>query len=195
MSLLKASMVLSCVVVIAGCASTKQAPGLSYQGCNYPDSPSDQAPGWICSEPVNGIQLQAVGYSKKLSSGPGMMTDVAATEARSRLSNEFSTEVNSRLSRLTKDTNSSEGNTNRDVVERVQNTLTTMTLSQSRIYKTQISPAGNMYVLVGLSKSAYDDNIDKLVKSSVNNDSPELYRKFLLDQSNKSLDEIRKELN
>lgn len=187
-------------LVITGCS---QKTALNYDECNYPDSPSDTAPGWVCEQPVKGLEIQGVGYSRKLLSGPGMMTDVATTEARNRLAAEFSQQVEGRLERLTRDDQGNQQTkgkaestlNSRDVVERIQKTLTSMTLTHSKIYRTQISPAGGMYVLVGLDKQHYDENIDQLVKNSLNNqDSPQLYQQFLKSQTDESLDKVRQQL-
>jgi hypothetical protein len=194
MNLLTVSVLTFSIVALVGCSSI-QSTKLSYEECKYPDSPSNTAPSWVCNQPVDELEVQAVGYSRKLSSGPGMMTDVATTEARSRLAGYFSSEVNTRLSRLTTDSQTEEGNTNADISERIQKTLATMTLTKSRIYRTQTSPEGNMYVLVGLNKASYGENIDALVNTALNDDSPELYRQFLKDESDKTLEQIRKELS
>lgn len=194
MNLLKIGSLVGCVALLVGCGSNEMTK-VNHDVCNYPDSPENAAPGWVCSQPVEGLEIQSVGYSKQMASGAGVMTDVAATEARSRLAGEFSTQVNARLSRLTQDSTVDGVNTNADVTERVQKTLATMTLTNSRIYRTQISPAGNMYVLVGLNKAGYDANIDALVNTSLEDDSPELYRQFLKEEADKSLDAVRAELN
>lgn len=184
---------LAAATLLSACSS--QTTSVDYGECYYPDSPDTEAPGWVCGQPVQDLEAQAVGYSRKMASGSGMMTDVAAAEARSRLSNYFETDVNSRLSRLTTD-KAIDGEINsKDVTERVQKTLTTMTLTKSRIWRSQISPAGGMYVLVGLTKDAYDENIDRLVNTAVGQDSPELYRQFLKDQSDKALEKLRDQLN
>lgn len=192
---LKAGLVSIGAIILVGCSSVKEVAGISYDQCMYPDSPSDKAPGWVCSQPVEGLEVSAVGYSKKLAAGHGMMKDVAATEARSSLASEFSTEVNTRLSRLTTDSTTEDSAQNADVIERVQSTLSTMTLTNSRIYQTKISPNGNMYVLVGLDKDNYNKNIDALVNTALEDESPVMYRKFLKDESDKTLDEVREELN
>lgn len=185
---------LVCLTAFAtGCAFNKTTD-LSYAECMYPDSPETEAPSWVCSQPVDTLEVQAVGYSRKLASGFGMMKDVAATEARSELSNYFSTEVNTRLSRLTTDSSDGETAESKDIVERVQNTLSTLTLTNSRVYRTQVSPSGSVYVLVGLDKAAFDQNIDKLVNTALNQESPELYGKFLKEEGNKTLDDIRQQL-
>lgn len=193
MNILRTGLLVGAVVALTGCISDKTS--IDYGECNYPDSPNEEAPGWVCSQQVESIEIQSVGYSKKLASGPGMMTDVAVTEARSRLAGEFSTQVNSRLSRLTEDSTIDGVNTNRDVTERVQKTLATMTITNSRVYRTQVSPAGNMYVLVGLTKEGYDQNIDALLNTSLDGDSPELYRQYLKAESDAALDAVRADLN
>jgi len=187
--------VMVCLAALAtGCAFNKTTD-LSYAECMYPDSPEKEAPTWVCDQPVESIEVQAVGYSRKLASGFGMMKDVAATEARSQLSNYFSTKVNTRMSRLTTEKFDGESAVSQDVAERVQKTLSTMTLSNSRIYRTQVSPSGGVYVLVGLNKAGFDSNIDRLVNTALNNESPELYAQFLKEESDKALDDIRNTLS
>lgn len=183
---------LSAALLLTGCSNTTE---VSYDECNYPDAPGKTAPGWVCEQPVDGLTVQAVGYSRKLASGPGMMTDVAAAEARSRLASFFATEVQARMSRLTSDSNIDKQINSKDVTERIQKTLTAMTLTKSRLYRTQVTPVGGMYVLVGLDKKAYDENVDALVKTAVGQDSPELYQQFLKDESDKALEHLRQQLN
>ncbi|MGB0782000.1 MAG: LPP20 family lipoprotein [Marinomonas sp.] len=193
MRLLKAGVVTLSFFALAGCSSVL-TKDLVNDGCKYPDNLDVVAPNWVCNHPVDDLEIQAVGYSRKLASGPGMMTDVATTEARARLTGYFASEVKTRLSRLTTDSQTEEGTTNADVSERIQKTLATMTLTKSRIYRTQTSPKGNMYVLVGLNKAAYAENMEALVNTALNDDSPELYRQFLMEESDKSLDQVRQEL-
>ncbi|MFM2480986.1 LPP20 family lipoprotein [Celerinatantimonas sp. YJH-8] len=201
---LSALLISAGVLVITGCS---QKTTLDYSECDYPDAPSHSAPGWVCEQPVKGLELQAVGYSRKLLSGPGMMTDVAATEARNRLAAQFSQLIQGRLQRLTTDNKSDQQVTgkdavstsalnSRDNVERIQKSLSAMTLENSKIYRTQISPSGGMYVLVGMDKQHYDANVNQLVNNALTKkDSPELYQQFLKAQADESLDKVRQQLN
>ncbi|WP_133012113.1 LPP20 family lipoprotein [Marinomonas flavescens] len=191
MKLINIAFVAASVAVLAGCSSTPS----TFANCSYPDSPGTAAPAWICSQPFEGLELQAVGFSKKMASGPGVMRDVAGSEARSRLVSAFSSDVNSRLSRVTKDSTVDSKNTNSDVTERVQKTLATMTLQRARVYRTQFSPEGNLYVLVGLNKEAYKANVDSVAKTAIGQDSPELYQKFLAKEADSSLDDVQKKIN
>ncbi|MGO3407710.1 LPP20 family lipoprotein [Marinomonas sp.] len=191
MKLFKVAFIAVSVGAISGCSMIPD----TFSDCSYPDTPGESAPSWICSQPVEGLELQAVGYSKKMAAGPGMMRDVAATEGRARLAGEFSTDVASRMARVTKDSTVNGENTNSDVSERVQKTLAAMTLQRARVYRTQFSPAGNLYLLVGLDKDAYNMNVESVAKSAIGEDSPALYQKFLADEADKSLDGIQKNMN
>ncbi|MGO3346749.1 MAG: hypothetical protein ACTIM4_16415 [Marinomonas sp.] len=191
MKLIKMAFVAAAVSAVVGCSSTPS----TFADCAYPDSPSDSAPSWICSEPVEGLELQGVGYSRKMASGSGMMRDVAITEGRSRLASEFSTDVSSRLARVTTESVINNENISSDVAERVQKSLATMTLQKAHVYRTQFSPEGNLYVLVGLNKEDYKTNMDAIAKAAIGEDSPELYQKFLADEADTSLDEIQKRIN
>lgn len=180
-------------LVLAGCSSSNQG-SISYEECTYPDAPEQAAPLWLCEQPVEGIWIQAVGYSRKLAAGPGVMKDVAATEARAALSNNFSADIKAKLSRVTTDTTANGENVNSDSIENLTKNVTAMNLTFSRIYRTQVSPTGGMYVLVGLNEAGYKENVNSLVNQSVGNDDPELYRQFLIVQADQELDAMAEQL-
>lgn len=186
------SVLVCSALLLTACASTDKK--LSYDSCTYPDAPTTNAPSWICDQPAEGVFMQAVGYSAKLASGPGMMKDVAEAEAKSRLAASFSTEVASRLSRLTTEQLSNEQALSKDTIQRIQKNVTAMELVFSRTYRTQVSPNGGLYVLVGINDAAYKENIDKLLGQTVDQENPELYRKFLLQEADAALDKTAENL-
>lgn len=179
-------------LLLSACASTDKK--ISYDNCIYPDAPNQNAPSWICDQPAENVFMQAVGYSAKLASGPGMMKDVAEAEARSRLAASFSTDVAARLSRVTTEQLGQEQALSKDTIQRIQKNVTAMELVFTRTYRTQISPSGGMYVLVGINDAAYKQNIDKLLSQSVDEDNPDLYRKFLLQEADAALDKTAEKL-
>ena len=69
-----------------------------------------------------------------------------------------------------------------------------MELVFSRTYRTQVSPNGGLYVLVGINDAAYQENIDKLLGQTVDQENPELYRKFLLQEADAALDKTAEKL-
>lgn len=152
-------------LLAVGCSSSLDKQ-LGYNDCTFPDSPGDKAPAWICEKPVDGIRIQAVGYSRELASGPGLMKDVAAAEARAYLASNFSLDVMSKLSRMASDEMTSDSVTAFDSIENITENLTSMTLKSSRIYSTEVSPAGGLYVLVGMDEAGYEENVEALAKAS-----------------------------
>lgn len=180
------------LLLLTACASTEKQ--LSYDNCVYPDAPTSQAPSWICDQPAENIFMQAVGYSAKLASGPGMMKDVAEAEARSRLASAFSADIASRFSRVTTEQLTDGQAMSKDTIERIQRNISAMELVYTRTYHTQLSPAGGLYVLVGINDQAYKQNIDKLLGQTVDQDNPDLYRKFLLQDADTMLDNTLEQL-
>lgn len=188
---LKASLILSALLITA-CSSTGKK--ISYENCSYPDAMGQAAPSWICEQPAENLFMQAVGYSPKLGSGPGMMKDVAEAEARNRLATIFSSDVAARLTRLTSEQLVDGKAVSKDTIQRIQKNVTSMELVFARNYRTQLSPKGNMYVLVGIDEAAYKQNIEKLLSQSIDQDTPDLYRKFLLQEAETALDKSAEKL-
>lgn len=184
--------IIACSILLSGCASTSEK--INYDDCVFPDAQTKSAPTWVCDQPANGLYMQAVGYSAKLASGSGMMKDVAAAEARNQLAAIFSTDVMSRLTRATSEKLVDNQSVSTDTINRIQKNVAAMELVNSKIYRTQISPAGNMYVLMGIDSKAYEQNIDKLLNQSVDAENPELYRKFLLQEAETQLDRAAEQL-
>ncbi|EGM76724.1 hypothetical protein Rhein_3191 [Rheinheimera sp. A13L] len=178
--------------VFSGCASTTEK--ISYHDCVFPDAPTKSAPTWICDQPAEGLYMQAVGYSAKLASGPGMMKDIAAAEARNQLSATFSSDVASKLTRATSEKIAGTQSVSTDTIVRIQKNVSAMEIVNSKIFRTQISPLGNMYVLLGIDAKTYQQNIDKLLDQSVDAENPELYRKFLLQEAEASLNKAAEAL-
>lgn len=163
---MKRILVVSSLALLASACSSSLDKQLGYNECTYPDAPNHDAPTWICEKPIDGIHLQAVGYSRELASGPGMMKDVAAAEARVYLAANFATDIQARYTRLASD-NMTDGDS--EVIDNIENlteNLTAMNLKHSRIYTTSVSPNGGMYVLVGLDKVSYESNVEALLALS-----------------------------
>lgn len=190
----KLVVALAASAVLAGCASN-QTTKIDYSECKYPDSPTHDAPTWICDQPVDTVWIQGVGYAKKMAAGPGVMKDVAAAEARVQMAENFSADIQARLSRATNDSTVNGENTNSDTIEALTQEATAMTLTFSRIYRSQVSPSGGMYVLVGLNEAGYRENVNALLSKVPEGEDPELYRQFLMAEANAELDEMAERLN
>ena len=72
------------ILLLSACGGKTQ-PGPSVADCTYPDAPDQVAPGWICDEPVAGVELSATGYAKKSAAGHSFMKQMAMADARMQL--------------------------------------------------------------------------------------------------------------
>lgn len=192
------NLLIPAVVILAstlsGCAAHKGQTQISYDPCNFPDAPEKEAPGWVCEQPVEDVWIQAVGYSPKKAAGPGFMKDIAAQEARNRLAQNFAQQIASEYARYTTDKTSNGENVNTDSIQQTMLSELAMNVVYSRIYRSQTSPSGGMYVLVGLNEKGYQENIERLFNNPIDPENPELFQKFLIDSSKAKLDKVKEEL-
>ena len=62
--------------LLAGCGDTKE----EVADCVFPDAPGTAAPGWVCDEPVEGVEVSAVGSADKSGAGHDFMKQMAGNE-------------------------------------------------------------------------------------------------------------------
>ncbi|MCC5880608.1 MAG: LPP20 family lipoprotein [Idiomarina sp.] len=167
---------------------------LSYDQCFFPDSPAQEAPQWVCSAPVEGLVLQGVGHSPRMGAGMSMMTDAAAMDARSQIANSFSSFISSRMQLAIEEQTIDGQSISIANAERIQRSVTSMQLQSTRIYQTVATPAGGVYVLVGLNEEGYQTNLERLLEESEMTDDPALYQRFLMEEANQELDALREDL-
>lgn len=176
-------------IFLAGCATPPPAPApvaAAPEACNkFPG-----APGWVCDEPVEGLDFSAVGSAAKTEAGPGFMKQMAATDARVQLAQQLKVEVKNMIKQFVETT----GAGGKETVDRVNTSVTKQitneTLQGSKIYKSTTAPDGTLYVLVGVDMAAGQKLKENLVKTSMNNDAA-LWQKF---QAGKAQDELAAEI-
>lgn len=151
--------------------------------CVFPNH--QEAPGWICAEPVAGLELQAVGVADKSVAGLNYMRDLAEMAAVKQLTELFKIRtakvVTQYLTTIQVD--------NAQALKAGQSTVHTIsnkTLAGVQQYQSQIGPECRMYVLVGLDKQELSSLTHAAVKTSMQND-PALWEGL---QTQKSLAEI-----
>lgn len=177
--------------MLAGCQSSDTVKAVQQIDCFYPDSPASAAPRWVCDVMPEGIEMGAVGYAKKSVAGLSIMRDVATNDARSRLAQQFESNVNTIFKQATQanivSTTESASEEVNEYFESVTKNMTSRTLSNSRVIVTQISPSGGLYTLVGMDKVTYDENLAKVIAAAGNKD-PELWNKFNNKKAAEELD-------
>ena len=160
------------------------------EGCTFPDAPGVLAQGWICDEPVAGVEVSAVGSAKIGAAGTGHAKQMAMTKARVQLAQMMKVQVANMIKQYVETTGAAESETVDQVSTSVTKQITNESLIGSRIYKSKVSPTNVMYVLVGLDPSKVEKAAEDAIKTSMKNDRA-LWQQF---KASKAQDELAAEI-
>ena len=171
-------------LLLTGCSTdeVKQAA----PDCVFPDSPSTDAPGWVCDEPVEGIEVSAVGVAAKSAAGHSFMKNMAATDARVQLAQSMKVHVQNMVKQYAETTGAADAETVDKVNTSVTKQITDETLVGTKIYKTRTSPNGTLYVLLGMDASMAAQATENAINTSMGNDKA-LWQQF---KAQKAQDEL-----
>jgi hypothetical protein len=154
--------------------------------CVFPDAPTAPAPGWVCDEPVEGVAVSAVGSADKSAAGQGFMKNMAATDARVQLAQRLKVQVQNMVKQYAETTGAASTETVDKVNTSVTKQITDQTLVGTKIFKSIVSPSGNMYVLLGMDDGASAAAAEAALRTSMNNDQA-LWQQF---KAQKGQDEL-----
>jgi hypothetical protein len=154
--------------------------------CVFPDAPTEPAPGWICDEPVEGVEVSAVGVAEKSAAGNSFMKNMAATDARVQLAQSMKVHVQNMVKQYAETTGAADSETVDKVNTSVTKQITDETLVGTKIYKQRTSPNGALYVLLGMDASVAASVTENALKTSMNNDKA-LWQQF---KAQKGQDEL-----
>ena len=154
--------------------------------CVFPDAPSVAAPGWVCDEPVEGVEVSAVGSAEKSAAGNSFMKNMAATDARVQLAQSMKVHVQNMVKQYAETTGAASTETVDKVNTSVTKQITDQTLVGTKIYKSRVSPNGNLYVLLGMDTNSTAVATQEALRSSMNNDKA-LWQQF---KAQKGQDEL-----
>lgn len=183
--ILVASIALSSL--LTGCGDTKK----DVADCVFPDAPGTAAPGWVCSEPVEGVEVSAVGSAVKSGAGQGFMKQMASTDARVQLASNMKTHVRNMVKQYVETTGAADSETVDKVMTSVTKQITNETLIGTRVFKTRTSPNGTLYVLLGMDEATAEQGTQQALKTSMKNERA-LWQQF---KSSKSQDELAAEIS
>lgn len=173
-------------VLLAACSGKQEVVKEPVPDCTFPDAPSIAAPGWVCDEPVPGIDVSAVGSAEKSGAGNDFMKQQASASARVQLAQNMKVQVTNMIKQYAETTGVGESETVDKVNTSVTKQITDETLMGSRIYKSRRSPNGTLYVLVGIDTKNFVAKTQDLLKTSMNNDKA-LWQQF---KAQKGQDEL-----
>lgn len=148
--------------------------------CVFPNQAP--APGWICNEPVPGLDIQAVGIGEKSAAGYGYMKDMAKASALGELAEQFKVHVNKMVKQYIGTTGMGSTETVDAAASSTIKTITSKTVEGARVYKTRTGPEGRMYVLIGLDTNITKTLTEKAVRTSMKKESA-LWQEFMAQKS------------
>jgi len=173
-------------VLLTACGEKKE----DVAECVFPDAPGTAAPGWICDEPVEGVEISAVGSAEKSGAGHDFMKSMAATNARVALAQNMQVQVRNMIKQYVETTGAADSETVDKVMTSVTKQITNETLVGTKIYKTRKSPGGSLYVLLGMDESSVQKATEKALKTSMKNERA-LWQQF---KAQKGQDELAAEI-
>ncbi len=174
--------------LLTGCGEEKKQ---AVPDCVFPDAPGTAAPGWVCDEPVAGVEVSAVGSATKSGAGHDFMKSMAATSARVQLAQSMKVQVRNMVKQYIETTGAADSETVDKVMTSVTKQITNETLVGTKIYKTRTSPSGSLYVLLGMDEASVERATQKAVKTSMKNERA-LWQQF---KAKKSQDELAAEIS
>lgn len=189
MKLTKPALIIMSVALTA-CADKAEKsidisqPAIPVADCVFQNQQA--APGWICDEPVPGLDIQAVGIAEKSAAGQGYMKDMAKASALGHLAEQFKVKVGKMVKQYIGTTGMGTTETVDAAASSTIKTITSKTLEGAKVYKTRIGPESRMYVLVGLDTNTSRALVEKAVKTSMKNEKA-LWQEF---KAQKSHDEM-----
>jgi len=153
--------------------------------CVFPNT-EKAAPGWICDEPVPGLDVQAVGIAEPSKAGISFMKDLAAADARGRLAEQTKVRVNKMVKKYLGTTGVADTETVDAAASSTIKTIAAEELVGSKVYKTRTGPNGRLFVLLGLDEASAEKVVARAAKTSMKNDQA-LWQQFM---AKKSFDEM-----
>ncbi|KXF83038.1 LPP20 family lipoprotein [Enterovibrio coralii] len=168
----KSLIAASLAMLLSACSNNATVEqSQNFAACTFPDSPQDDAPGWVCDVMPSDIGIAATGYAKKSAGGMNIMRKIAASEARVALASSFQTDVNNMFKQAVEgavSTSSLEGSSESvmESFESVTKTVVSRSLTDSRVLVSQVSPAGGLYVLIGMDVEAYKANKNAVIDAA-----------------------------
>lgn len=179
------------MVALAGCTTPPKEvakPKASLE-CTFPNT-TELAPGWVCDQPVEGIDVYAVGIYEKTAAGLQFQKDQAVASARVNLAQQMKTHVANMIKQYVETTGAGSSETVDKVNTSVSKLITKETLEGSKVFMTKTDSRGTMYALVGFDTKLAQKKTEDVLKTSMKNERA-LWQQF---KAQKGQDELAAEI-
>ncbi len=172
--------------LLTGCAGPSAADKTKAAApCVWPGT-TQTAPGWTCDEPVEGVEVSAVGIYEKTAAGLQFQKDQATAAGRVVLAQQMRVHVTNMIKQYAEATGAGSAETVDKVNTSVSKVITDQVLEGSKVFRSAVSPNGAMYVLVGFDPKLAARKTEDAIKTSMNNDRA-LWQQFKAKQAQDEL--------
>jgi len=148
--------------------------------CVFPNQTA--APGWVCGEPLPGLELQAIGFFRKSRAGVDYMKNRAKAAALSNLTEHFKVKASKMVQNYLGVTGLGTSDSISAAASSVIKAVSTETISDAKLYKSRTGPEGRLFLLAGLDERRVREAVEKTVKTSMKNDKY-LWQEFKTHQN------------
>lgn len=198
--MLKHTAAISFALLLGACSSTDNAKVTQTEGeinlapmaCFFPDSPEQKAPKWVCDEAVAGLAVQAMGMSDNGLAGIGHQRQLALLDAQTILGQQLKNRTILAIENFT----ATKGQVGNAMVakssELTQSLKVDKEIIGSKVYQSVLSQGKVYYTLVGLDEKALKENVEKVVKASVIDESS-LWQPLIASQQQELSSEQQKQ--
>jgi hypothetical protein len=182
----KLVVIMVAAVLLSACQTAPKEQAKAKLQCTFPDAADVMAPGWVCDEPVEGVEVYAVGIYEKTAAGLQFQRDQAVAAARVSLAQQMRVHVQNMIKQYAETTGAASSETVDKVNTSVSKVITAETLEGSRLLMSKMSPRGTMYVLVGFDPQLTKKKAADVLKTSMKNDQA-LWQQFKAKQGQEEL--------
>jgi len=146
--------------------------------CQFPDSPEQEAPRWVCDEKFRGLEVQAMGMSDNKLAGVSHQRQLAILEAQATLAAQLKNQIDASINRYTATKGTGANAKAASTSELTQTLNISQEVVGAEIYQSVISEKGAYYVLVGLEKDDMKHYVKEVIEQSVDNNE-ELWQRVV----------------
>jgi ribosomal protein S20 len=177
---ISAAALLAVTLVGCGGETPKPAEAPATFGCKQEGV---SAPKWTCVPMMEGAYA-GVGIAEKSGAGMGHMRKVAMMNGRSDLAQQIKVQVKARMKGFTQTTGAGDSETVDKMTQSVDDQMSKVSLSRSKLADFWQAPSGNIYVLMTVPEDYINEKVKSAAKTSLKNDNA-LWQQF---QASKAFD-------
>lgn len=142
--------------------------------CLFPDNSTEQAPIWVCGLQLNNFYAFAISNVKKSTTNGQNLLTQATSNAKIVIVQQMKTYVSNKVKNYVESNNLGGVDKFINISSIITSNITEDFLDKNTTISTATSKNGSVYVLLGLSKDAYQSTLKVIFKNTLENNKQDL---------------------